>query len=567
MPQHLRMALILLTFAVACVAAPLAHAQDEDSLAYDVEAFNEGLEPLDSPYARETPQATMELLLSSADMDDYARAAHALNLNHLPAEEQKQKGPVLAKQLVYLLESELLVDWGKLPDLPDARVVPARETVDQKISQPFPRRSIRLGVVTGEGRPVPVTLQRYRLPDGALVWAFSPFTVDHIGALYEEHGPGLLERQFPDHTNWGSYANIAVWEWGVLVGLLVAAVVLHKLIYTVLRLLARVVRRDWAEAVMACCQRPLSWLFSALALLAAASMLMPLDGTLTSHIDVVLMGATFLLATWTISRVATAVTTSLAVRGPAADPDGEQLARTYQTNIAVARRVVLFLALVVGVGFLLSYLQVFETVGMSLLASTGAFAVVLGLAARPVLSGLVESVQIALTKPIEIGDVVEIDDRWGRIEDIRFMYSVLRTWTQKRVIIPHTYLLNTPYENWSKQEKSVARVVELPVDLSTDLDALRSFYQEVLPDDPRWADKVREVSVAEVGDSAMWLWFWVMGRNASESWYLAADVREELVKWLQQQDGRYLPHERHIVAGERGADGRKQTRRVAAGRA
>ncbi len=547
MRARTHLASFLTALALLLGAVALAQAQSDEPV-FEVEAFDQGLAPLDAPHALETPQAAMEFLLSSADSEDFRRGAHVLNLNHLSEKQQKLLGPQLARKLVYLLESQNLIDWDRLPDLQDARVVPVRETVDQKISAPFPRRSIRLGTIGLGGRPVPILLQRFEVPSGERIWAFSPFTVDHIDRLYDEHGPGLLERHLPDYSKWGGYGAIALWEWAVLAALMGGAVLLQAIIHRVLRFFVRLANRDWAEAAFDCCQRPLSWLLAACALLAAAKFLLPLDGTLTSHIDVVLVALIFLLATWATSRIATAVTTTLARRGPAADPDGEQLARTYQTNIAVMRRVVLFLAAIVGVGVILSYLDIFNSIGVSLLASTGAFAVLLGLAARPVLTGLVESVQIALTKPIEIGDVIEIDGNWGRIEDIRFMYSVLRDWTQKRIIIPHTHLLTTPFENWSKKDMTVSRIIELPVDLGTDLDALREFFLGLMKDDPRWADSEREINVAEITSDSIRVWVWVTARNATDSWYLAADVREALIKWLQQQGGRFLPHERHFVS-------------------
>ncbi|ESR24501.1 mechanosensitive ion channel family protein [Lutibaculum baratangense] len=551
MPARAPLTRLVMTLLALVLFASAAWSQEaEEDPVYLVEDFNVGMPDFEVPHVRDTPQSAVEFFLDAADREAFADAAQILNLSHIPPEQQARRGPDLARKLVYLLESQSLIDWNRLPDVPDAQVTPDPAAANQSVSQPFSRRTIQLGTISDRGRPVPINLQRHRLPGGEMLWAFSPYTVGNVDRLYEVHGPGVLERWVRENLDKSDYGTIALWEWVVLAVLIGCALLLYLLTHRLMGLLPRVFDRDWAHAIIACCQRPVSWLTSAVVLLVAVKSLLPLDGVLTAHIDVFLVAVIFLLATWAVSRVAGTVATTLATRGPAADPDGEQLARTYQTNIAVMRRVVLFVAAVVGVGLLLSYLDVFDSIGMSLLASTGAFAVILGLAARPVLSGLVESVQIALTKPIEIGDVVEIGGHWGRVEDIRFMYSVVRTWTQQRVIVPHSHLLTEPFENWSKKDMTTSRVVELPVDLGTDLEALRNYCKELMTDDPRWLDSDREMNVVEVSTEAIKVWVWVTGRNATESWYLAADVREDLIGWLQRQEGLYLPHERHIVERE-----------------
>lgn len=59
-----------------------------------------------------------------------------------------------------------------------------------------------------------------------------------------------------------------------------------------------------------------------------------------------------------------------------------------------------------------------RSIGVSLFASAGVAGIVVGFAARPVLSNLLAGIQIALTQPIRIQDAVVVEGEWGWIEEI-----------------------------------------------------------------------------------------------------------------------------------------------------
>ena len=115
----------------------------------------------------------------------------------------------------------------------------------------------------------------------------------------------------------------------------------------------------------------------------------------------------------------------------------------------------------------------FENFGVSVLASAGALGVLVAIAARPLLGNMVSGLQIALTDPLRIGDVVVYDGHWATVEDISFAHTVLRTWTDTRLIVPHSDFLSRPFENWSKEGEAVQRIIKIPVDYCIDVEKIR----------------------------------------------------------------------------------------------
>ena len=517
-----------------------------DAPAFPVEEINPGLKPLMPGPHLATPQATLEHFVREVGRQTYGAAAHALDLRFLPADEQAERAPELARQLAYLLKSQELVDWSEVPDRPDARV-----TADGPgDSATFGRRTIQLGELELDGHAIPINLQRFKLPDGTAVWLFSPFTVEHVAALYEQHGPGVLVRSLPSDLQLEILEGVAVWEWGVLLVLLAAAWFLGRSLHGTMRAIEhragprlRFVTHEIAT--------PAALAVAATAFHLTSTNLLPLAGRVTAKLDILTLIVTLVLVTWFVLRLISALLRQLTATYVTPLSEERHEARQIKTQARIAERVMVVLAGVAAIAGALAYLGVFDSLGLSLLASAGAVTVILSFAAQPLLGNLIAGIQIAASKPIRIGDVVEYEGHWARVEDITFTYSVFRTWTEKRLIVPHIYLLDKPLQNWSKHDETITRIIQLFCDHQIDVDALREHYEQVLDGDPRWTGSNRLVEVNEVNVDGVEIWCWVSGRNSSESWSLHNDVREQLLKWLQgAAGGRYLPKRRLIIDQE-----------------
>jgi small-conductance mechanosensitive channel len=521
-------------------------AMAEDAPAFPAETLNAGLEPVPDDASLATPQATLEFFFRAARRDAFAEAAHALNLRTVPPERQPERGAALARQLNFLLVRHDVVDWAGVPDRPDARVTPTGPQ-EQAV---FARRTVNLGSLALNGHRIPVNLQRFARPDGTAVWLVSPFTVEHVPALYDAGGPSRLERQVLDRLGVDTLAGRTPWALAAIGVLLALALLLTALLYGLFVLVLRHLPGRRVGYVVRRTALPMSLFLGAVAFRTTGGLVLPLHEAVSDWV-VSLSGLVMLvLGTWAGLRLVSSVLQD--VSAALVSPLGADTRRERQvkTQVSVARRIVLVCAAVAGTGLILARLEVFETVSLSLLASAGAFTVLLAIAAQPVLGNLIAGLQIALTGPVRIGDVVEYEGHWARVEDITFTYVLLRTWMEKRLVVPHLYLLGRPLLNWSRRDEAITRVVELVVDYRADVAAIRAAYEDILKTDGRWTGRDLRLDVVEMRDDGVVLWAWVAGADSATSWDLHNDVRERLLAFLQQHaEGRFLPRRRHIVGG------------------
>ncbi|WP_043539028.1 mechanosensitive ion channel family protein [Salinarimonas rosea] len=543
-PQHGLARIAAALALLLTLLVPAVHAQEDESgsspFAYRIEALNAGLEPARPPLRLDTPRAALESFLDAIRRDRFARAGHVLNLDAIPPEEQAARAPDLALMLAYLLQRHDLIDWSEIPDQPDARVLP---TVQQSMS-PYSRRSVELGTLELEGRPVQVSLQRFQARDAEPVWLFSPFVVERVSALYAQERPGLLADWVSLERRLDTLGRPSAWEWSAAAALLLASVALWFGVYYGLRALGRrtptLWRRDARHAAW-----PFATLVAALAFRLGTEHLILLTGPVASNLDVASEVIALFAGVWLLLRLVDAGTRRLSERYvvPLTADDPEN--RRTKTTVYVVRRLAVVLIALVGVGWVLLKVGLFDSFGLSILASAGALGVLVAIAARPLFGNMVSGLQIALTDPLRIGDVVVYDGHWSTVEDISFAHTVLRTWTDTRLIVPHTDFLARPFENWSKEGEAVKRIVKLAVDYRLDVGRVRAKLAEILRHDPRLTGEAPLVEMVETEGEHAVLWIWLPGIDALSSWYLHNEVREKLYAWLQELDGgAYLPRRR-----------------------
>ncbi|SFG71477.1 Small-conductance mechanosensitive channel [Palleronia marisminoris] len=523
-----------------------ANAQDEgegaETFAFEVEQINEGLPPIDAPLRLDTPRAALESFLDAIRQDEFGRAAYALNLSAVPAEQQAERAPELALMLAFVLRRYDLIDWSEIPDQPDARVLPGL----QQSTAPYTRRSVELGEVEVGGRPVPISLQRFRTEDDEAVWLFSPYAVERVTEIFAETRPGLLSRWVPLQQRLDTLGQPSLAEWVAAAILLAATILVWLAVYYAIRVAARHLRPTRARAARKL-SLPLATLTAALALRVGINSLILLTGPIASKMVLGSEAIALAAGAWLLIQGVSAGTLSLSERYvvPLAADDPEN--RRIKTTVYVARRMALVAAALLSVGYILVRVGLFESFGVSVLASAGALGVLVAIAARPLLGNMVAGLQIALTDPLRIGDVVVYDGHWATVEDISFAHTVLRTWTETRLIVPHADFLSRPFENWSKEGDAVRRIVKIPVDFRIDVDVVRRKVREIVEGDPRSVEAPL-VELVEVNAETAVIWIWLTGTTAFTSWYLHNDVREKLMAFLKDHDdGAFLPRRRYIL--------------------
>ncbi|WP_375260807.1 mechanosensitive ion channel family protein [Palleronia sp.] len=538
---------ICIALICALLLSPDANAQGEDGgseiFAFEAEVINPGLPQGEPPLRLDTPRAALESYLEAIRRDDFTSAAHALNLNAIPAEEQAERAPELALMLAFVLRRHDLIDWSDIPDQPDARVLPGL----QQTAGPYTRRSVELGEIELNGRPVPISLQRFRTGEGDAVWLFSPYAVERVDELFARTRPGLLSRWVPLRQRLDTLGQPSIAEWVAAGILLVCTMLVWLAVYCAVRAVSRRLRLTWAKAAQKLAL-PFATLAAAIAVRVGINGLILLTGPIASKLDVASEAVALAAGAWLLIRSVSAVSLSLSERYvvplTADDPENRRI----KTTVYVVRRMALVIVTLLSVGYILVRVGLFESFGVSVLASAGALGVLVAIAARPLLGNMVAGLQIALTDPVRIGDVVVYDGHWATVEDISFAHTVLRTWTYTRLIVPHSDFLSRPFENWSKEGDAVRRIVKIPVDYRIDVDAVRRKVDKIVEGDPRMAGEAPLVELVEANAETAILWIWLTGTTAFTSWYLHNDVREQIIAFLKDfENGAFLPRRRHIL--------------------
>lgn len=216
-------------------------------------------------------------------------------------------------------------------------------------------------------------------------------------------------------------------------------------------------------------------------------------------------------------------------------------ARKVHTQINVLEKALLSIVAVATVAFMLMTFDGIRQVGISILASAGIAGVILGLAAQKSIGTLLAGLQIAVTQPIRMDDVVIVEGEWGRIEEITLTYVVVRIWDLRRLVVPITYFIDKPFENWTRTSSEILGTVFLYVDYGVPTDSLRREMQAFLETTPLWDRKVCGLQVTDCKEHLVEVRLLVSASSAGDAWDLRCLLRERMVAFLQANHPESLP--------------------------
>jgi small-conductance mechanosensitive channel len=229
-------------------------------------------------------------------------------------------------------------------------------------------------------------------------------------------------------------------------------------------------------------------------------------------------------------------------------------ARRLQTQTAVISRALMTLIYVIGVSTALMTFPSVRQIGASLLASAGVVGLIAGLAARPMLSNLIAGMQIALTQPIRLDDVLIVEGEWGRVEEITGAFVVVRLWDERRLIVPLQWFIEHPFQNWTRSSAEILGTVFLWVDYHTPIEGLRAELHKLCQASPDWDGRLALLQVSDASDSAMQLRALVSSTDSSRSWDLRCHVREGLIAFMSRGHSDCLPRLRAQIENPGGAE-------------
>jgi len=222
-------------------------------------------------------------------------------------------------------------------------------------------------------------------------------------------------------------------------------------------------------------------------------------------------------------------------------------ARRIHTQVSVIRKVIVAAVLIIAIGSVLMLFDPVRQFGTSILASAGIVGIVVGFAAQKTLGNLLAGIQIALTQPLLIDDIVVVEGEFGQIEEITLTYVTVRTWDLRRMILPITYFVEKPFQNWSRVSPEVLGTVILYLDYQAPLGELRAELKRLVEHNPKWDGKVCGLQVTDTKQNAVEVRALVSSTDPAKAFDLRCEVREGLVEFLRRYHPESLPRVRNVI--------------------
>lgn len=238
--------------------------------------------------------------------------------------------------------------------------------------------------------------------------------------------------------------------------------------------------------------------------------------------------------------------------------ESDRRTRRIRTQVALLRRVIVAVVVVIAAGAMLFTFDAVRQFGATLLASAGLIGIIIGIAARAVIGNLAAGLQLAFSDALRIDDVVVVEEEWGRVEELTLTYVVVRTWDERRLILPVEYFTSQPFENWTRYEGQVIGVLYLRVDWSVPVDELRAELHQFLQDNPLWDRREWVLQVTDVLDNGMLeLRALMSGADSASAWDLKCEAREHVVSFLREKYPHALPRFHAELTSTAAANGQR----------
>jgi small-conductance mechanosensitive channel len=216
-------------------------------------------------------------------------------------------------------------------------------------------------------------------------------------------------------------------------------------------------------------------------------------------------------------------------------------ARKIHTQFKVLKRIAIVVVGILAFGTMLMTFKRVRQLGTTILASAGVVGIVVGMAAQRTIATFIAGLQIAITQPIRVDDVVIVENEWGRIEEITLTYVVVRIWDLRRLIVPITYFIEKPFQNWTRISADILGTVFIYTDYTVPVDAIREQLQKILNESEHWDKKVCVLQVTNATDRTMELRALMSAADASAAWTLRCEVREKLIEFIKVEYPKALP--------------------------
>lgn len=337
----------------------------------------------------------------------------------------------------------------------------------------------------------------------------------------------MLERYNPAKwsTAWEQVGAAAL-DVAIAVGV---AYALYRAVFAVVTRLTSLSETEIDELIVGRVRNPVKWSFVAIALTLVAQSNADLRAVwepMARFVRPALLG-------WIAYTLVKALTAALELRLELSDDP--VAVRSRRTRIAVLSRTANFTIIFITVGLMLLGIPAVRDIGTTLLASAGLAALAVGAAAQPALKSLIAGLQVALTEPFRLGDLVKVDDTVGRIEEIRLSFITVRTWDERVLVVPTSRFLDQSFENWSRTSEKLTGPVFLHLDPATDVQPIRAEFERYVDAHPLFDHRNKELLVTDAYPESVELRLSASAATIGELWQLRCDLREHMLAWLRTE--------------------------------
>lgn len=308
-----------------------------------------------------------------------------------------------------------------------------------------------------------------------------------------------------------------------------AGLLLHRLIFSLLRRLTRISSSTIDEMIVHKLYRPMRLAMVAVAI----AMIAQFNGNIWSMWQAVDVFAFPLIIGWLALTMARAFAGAMLMK---VDESSDiAAARSRRTRISLVSRVVSFAIIVLTVGWVMLGIPGVREIGVTLMASAGLAALAVGAAAQPALKSLIAGLQMAITEPLRIGDLVVVDGHTGRVEEIRMSFVIVRTWDERAIVVPTSTFLDTSFENWSRKSEALTGPVYLHLDPATDIAPIREEFLRFLATQDLWDQRTGILLMVEAHPESIELRLAMSADTIGDLFNLRCAVREHMVAWLRRE--------------------------------
>lgn len=325
--------------------------------------------------------------------------------------------------------------------------------------------------------------------------------------------------------NWTEVTITAI----VLSIAIIIAYLLYRAIFAVLERVTSMSDMSSDDLVVRSIKRPVKWSLIAIGVTVVAQG----NQTLAFVWEPIAQFVRPALLGWIAYTLVKAFTAAMEIRLDASDDP--VAVRSRRTRMSILSRTATFAIIFITVGLMLFSIPGVRDIGTTLLASAGLAALAIGAAAQPALKSLIGGIQMAVTEPLRIGDLVVIDGHTGRVEEIRMSFITVRTWDERAIIVPATSVLDTSFENWSRKSEKLTGPVMLHLDPAADIDPIRAEFLRFVATQDLWDERAAALLMTEAYPESVELRLSMSSGTIGDLFALRCAVREHMVAWLREE--------------------------------